>query len=197
MPQDTDVYVKCMEKVRQRLAVVNAINSGTVTTGDEVLDTELTCVQFPKVLELVAFASLTANREKYAEVHANYGLHCRAKDMLKALGKVNPDFYPTPLDEPVTQPNGTKHFPRPADGFLSRGEFAVLYDAASDGLHMRNHFSTKVPAVHPAYSIDDWVLRTQRLLRWHLMHLVDRDKWVVQIPSDGPIHLSLASPRSA
>jgi hypothetical protein len=197
MPQDMDVYLKCMDKIRQRLRVVSAISAGTLTTGEDVLNTELMCVQFRKVLELIAFASLTANRDKYAEAHAKYGLHWRAKDMLKALEKVNPDYYPVPLDEPVVQPDGTKHFPRPADGFLTRDEFAVLYDAASDALHMRNPFSTKAPAIPTAYSIKDWVFRIQRLLRLHLMHLVDGDKWVVQIPSSGAIHLFPATPAAS
>jgi hypothetical protein len=35
---------------------VSAIRVGTLTTGEDVLNTELMCVQFRKVLELIAFA---------------------------------------------------------------------------------------------------------------------------------------------
>lgn len=56
MLQDTD-----MDQIRQRLRVVSAIGAGTLTTGEDVLNAELMCVQFRKVLELIAFAPLTAS----------------------------------------------------------------------------------------------------------------------------------------
>jgi hypothetical protein len=191
---DTAVYRTCMEKVRERTTVIKAVLAGAINTGSDVLNTELICLQFRKTLELIAYASLAANREKYAEAHANFGLHWRAKDMLKTLEKVNQDFYPMPLGPPIPQPDGTKHFPRPADGYLTKDEFAFLYDTTSEYLHMRNPFSPKDSLVHTPYSVDGWVTRIRNLLAWHLMHLVDGGKWVVQIPATGPIHLFPATP---
>src|ERR1035437_3686805 len=77
---------------------------------DEVFDIELIFVQFRKVLELIAFSSLTANKDKYSVAYANFGVHWKAKSMLQAVGKLNPNFYPVPLGPPELLPNRTKLF---------------------------------------------------------------------------------------
>ena len=74
--------------------------AGRVTTGDETFNIELVFVQLRKTLELIAFASLTTNKQKYSAAYANFATHWRVKDTLKALEKINPDFYPVPLKPP-------------------------------------------------------------------------------------------------
>jgi hypothetical protein len=186
---DAAVYCTCMEKVRERINVVQTIAARKITTTYDVLDIELCFVQFRKALELIAFASLAANREKYAEAHANFGVHCRAKDMLKVLDKINPDFYPVPLGEPRAEGSGLWHFPPPQPGWLTRDQFAALYDLASDVLHMRNPFSPRDPGVNMIHPMHEWVRQVQRLISVHMLHLVDGGKWVVKIPREGPIQL--------
>jgi len=156
----------------------------------------LVFVQLRKALELIAFASLTANKEKYSTAHANFALHWRAKEMLEALEKINPEFYPVPLESPVRQENAVVHFPRLDSGFLTKDEFVTLYNVSSAAIHTRNPFSTKDPVIEIGYSVEDWVLRIQRLLALHVMHLVDGDKWIVNIPEDGPVHLYPGGPIS-
>src|ERR1700731_738919 len=73
---------------------------GNASTGFEAIDKELVFLQLRKILELLAFASLTANREKYAAAHKKFATFWRAKDMLQDLEKVNPDFYPRPVQPP-------------------------------------------------------------------------------------------------
>jgi hypothetical protein len=196
MRSDTVTYCHCMEEVKQRIGLVKAILAGLTTTGQEIFNIELIFVQLRKILELIAFASLTANKVKYSAAHANFASHWRAKGMLADLGKINPDFFPVPLDAPVPLDTGVKHFPRPVDGFLTKDEFVTLYDASSAVIHSRNPFSTKDPVIQIGYSVEEWVLRIQKLLGWHLMHLVDGDKWVVNIPQDGPVQVYPASPKS-
>jgi hypothetical protein len=87
-----------------------------------------------------------------------------------------------------------KHFPRPADGFMTTGEFASLYDSCSEVLHTRNPFAAKDPTVQIGYSVEAWVARIQRLLDWHLMHLAGGDKWVVNVPAEGNVQAWPASP---
>ena len=91
---DTAIYVTCMEKIRERINIIQTIQRGNITTGIDFLNTELTFVQFRKVLELIAFASLTANREKYAQAYADFERDGRAKRILEKIEKLNPDFYP-------------------------------------------------------------------------------------------------------
>jgi len=98
---------------------------------------------FRNIDDVIAFASLTANKAKYSVAHARFAEHWRAKDMLKELAKINLDFYPTPVEGPQLQPSGVKLFTGVRDGFLTKDDFVVLYDKAGDILHARNPFTSK------------------------------------------------------
>ena len=192
--QDTAIYVTCMEKVRERINIIQTIQRGNITTGIEYLNSELIFVQFRKVLELIAFASLTANREKYTEAYADFQRDGRAKKILAKIEKLNPDFYPVPLGEPTPDASGHPnvfHFNRPAPHeALTRSEFETLFDLSSEILHMRSPFSTKDSATNIIYPVERWVLKIQKLLTVHMMHLVDTSmKWIVRIPREGPVLL--------
>src|SRR5262245_30818160 len=89
-PDPTRLYVDCMQGIRRRVTYVKwLINDKPL--GDEahgkLLRTELNFVQFRKILELIAFSTLTANKEKYAEAHANFSTHWKAVRMLEAVEK--------------------------------------------------------------------------------------------------------------
>jgi hypothetical protein len=183
-----------MGEIRHRLSLVQTIVDGAITTGYETFDAELVFLQLRKSLELIAFSSLVANKDKYSVVHANFEHHWRAKQMLKAVEQLNPDFYPVPLSEPELLSNGVKHIEPIPDGFLTKDEFAFLYDKCAEVLHAPNPFMTKDPVIRTKYSVTQWVSRIQGLLRFHLIHLVDDTKWIVQIPDEGSVSLWPAVP---
>jgi hypothetical protein len=159
-----------------------------------VLTEELVCVQFRKVLELIAFSSLCANKQKYAEAHKNFGEHWRAKNMLDVIRKLNEDFYPAPvIVGPSPNPAVKFHLADSKEAFLTESEFVELYDLSSDVLHMRNPFSTRNPMVTSRHTVGQWVQRIQNLLKSHMIRLVDRDRvWIVTIPAQGEIHAAHA-----
>jgi hypothetical protein len=202
MPSDIEIYVKGMAEVRHRLGVVQAVLAGRVRTGHETFDAELIFIQLRKTLELIAFGSLCASKQKYAEVHKNFAQHWSAKRLLADLEKVNANFYPEPLEPPkqlaTESPGGTRHFhfDRPSSGFMTRDEFVQLYDSSADVLHIRNPFKSGDPTIRIGYSVDQWVARVQRLLAWHLMHLTDGGVWVVKIPDEGDVQAWPASPNN-
>jgi len=116
MTNDIQIYCDCMGVIRDRMNAVSAIMAGQIHIGvpghaclkDQTA--ELIFVQFRKVLEGIAFASLSANKDKYSEVHANFLRHWRAKDMLAVMDTINPNFYPMPLLAPVEISPGHKPF---------------------------------------------------------------------------------------
>jgi hypothetical protein len=188
-----------MEDVKRRLVLVKRFASGELPLGSEQFAYECVSVQLRKVLELVAFASLCANKAKYAEAYADFAKHWRAKALLQALGRLHPDFYPKPMKSPFNKPDGTKHLDRVADGFLTPDEFVVLYDKCSDVIHTRNPFSTSEPRIDFVHSVDQWHDRIMALLRLHLMRLAGSPEvWLVSMhePSDGRVHAYIASPRA-
>jgi hypothetical protein len=98
MTTDIQIYCDNMAVVKTRIEVVQGILSGQITTGKDDCNTELIFLQLRKTLELIAFASRSANKTAYSAVHKKFASHWRAKAMLDTLEKVNPDYYPLPLD---------------------------------------------------------------------------------------------------
>ena len=90
--------------------------------------------------------------------------------------------------------NCRKHFSRPDDGFLSKAEFARLYDVASEVIHTRNPFTGKNPTINTKYSVEEWIARLQRLLSWHRVGVVSGTMWVVHIPEKGDVQVWPAAP---
>jgi hypothetical protein len=190
MPTDIEIYCNCMAGIRDRINVVQTIMSGPFILGLPDQTAELIFVQFRKALEEIAFASLSANREKYSEVHANFSKHWRAKDMLAVLDKVNPGFFPIAQAAPVpvsAGPPARHHFERLTDGFLTRDDFVFLYKCASESLHTHNPYRDDDQTIRIRYTVQEWVARFQRLLSWHSVTLLNGDVWVTNVPGEGHV----------
>src|SRR5260370_12202469 len=136
-PPNSDLvtYCNCMEEVRHRVGVICAVQSGQVSTGYPVFDAETIFVQFRKTLELIAFASLTANKAEYSAQFAKFSTHWNAERMLRDLEKVNPEFYPVSLQLPEQTSDGVKHVQLIPDVFLTKHEFVSLYDTCAKLSH--------------------------------------------------------------
>jgi hypothetical protein len=186
-----------MEDLKLRVSLVLDITHQHVTIpGPEAVAIELACIQLRKILELIAFGSLVANRAKYAVAYANFAEHWNAKRMLQKLAKIHKDFYPRPLAIGAQEQPGVHNFVDADQPCLTQDDFVFLYDAASKALHVRNPFQSTAH-IDFRISIADWIQRIQQLLGIHLVRFVDTpDLWVVNMsaPGDGKVHVSLASP---
>ena len=180
------LYSSNMSIIRDRINLVRSVLNNQVLLGSEAFETELVYLQFRKVLESIAFSSLAANKEQYASLHANFSKHWKAEQILKELTALNPDFYPMPLEAPISMP-GFHHFDLVTHGFLTREDFATLYDVSSQVLHTRNPYSETAPVIQAKYSGIEWTARIQRLLSIHSVRLLNGEVFLVQIPAEGPI----------
>jgi hypothetical protein len=198
MSNDINTYVKQMAEVRHRLGLVQAVLAGSVRTGHQTFDAELIFIQLRKALELIAFGSLCANKQKFSQVYEKFADQWSAKRLFRDLEKVNPKFYPEPLEEPKQLPGASGprhfHFDRPVDGFMTPNEFVQLYDSSAEVLHIRNPFKRGDPTIRIGYTVEQWIARIKRLLSWHLMHLTDGGVWVIKIPSEGDVQAWPAAP---
>ena len=194
------MYCNCMEEVKLRVGVILAVVEKGLTVGREDFDAELVCVQMRKTLELIAFASLTANQARYAEAHADFESHWNAKRLLANLERLHPQFYPKPVQFERQDEKGIKHFANVTDGYLTREEFVTLYQKCSEVLHARNPFRSESRVINFGRSIREWVGRIQKLLAVHYMRLAGSEKlWVVfmQHPEDGKVHALTSEPVDA
>lgn len=194
MRTDIQIYCDAMLEIRDRLNVIQTIMAFDIHIGlpgkpalqDQT--NEIIFVQFRKVLEGIAFASLSANRHEYAAVHENFARHWRAKDMLAVLEKVNPGFFPVPTTPPIEESPGRILFDSPAlDNVFTREDFIFLYQCSSEILHTRNPYREGEHIINVKHNVMEWVQRLQRLLKYHRTHLLNGDVWLVQIPAEGAV----------
>ena len=106
------------------------------------------------------------------------------------MDTVNPSFYPVPLPAPELISPGHHHFGEPLiDGFVTRDDFVFLYKCSSEALHTRNPYREGDATINIKYTVQEWVARFQRLLSWHCATLLNGDRWVVNIPGEGKVHV--------
>jgi hypothetical protein len=188
MPTDVEIYCNCIERVRYHVSVADTVLAGKFNTGHPDLNAELIFLHLRKALEEIAFASLSANREKYSAARSGFATEWNARRMLGFIEKVNPAFYPIPLKEPQEVAPGRRHFDRVEDGYLTKDDFVMLYDGCAKVLHCRNPYAPGDPTINVHFTVEEWLRRIKLLLGWHFVQLVDTPGlWVIQVPNEGPV----------
>ena len=135
------IYCNCMDEVRGRLQLVRSVGAKAFTTGRMEFDQDVVFLQLRKVLELIGFASLVANKEKYEAEYKQFATQWRARRLIEDLEKIHPNFYPMPIAAPEKLEDGVKRISYVTDGFMTKDEFPLLYDNCAAMLHMRNPYS--------------------------------------------------------
>jgi hypothetical protein len=185
-----------LRQVKRRLRLVRAVTGRTLASGDEGADAEFACLQLRKTLELVAYAALAANRERYGQAHADVDRAWSAKRILERLRRMHPHFYPVPV-APVPQGPNRWHFEEVEDGFLTQDDFEFLFDKCCDVVHEWNPFRPGPRLVEFNRSIAEWADRIERLLAFHHVQLIDQDDVLLvrlSDPSDNKAHVITGSP---
>jgi hypothetical protein len=195
---DIEIYCDCMEQVLPRIHLVESVFTRIVTTGNDALDAEIVFLQFRKMLEQIAFASLVANKSAYSAARAKFATDWRATKMLKYLRDVNPHFYPKPYVvgsiEKMADRRHVKLEPL-VDGFLTEENFVELYDYCCDILHTRNPYSAAGYVIHVGRTARAWLSRIHALVRLHRTQLITGSMWMCAVPDkDGKVHTYSAEP---
>lgn len=186
---DAVMYANRMAEIRTRLGrISSAVDRIKRERKQDDSDIEMIFVQFRKCCELIALGSLIANKKAYSEQYADFASDWRLSRIVDKLRKVNPDFFPVPMSEPV-KGAGRANFTLAKEGFLTEAEMIRLYNIAGKLLHSRNPFSTEDPTHDIGFSVDGWVTRLNRLLRWHYIQQTESSRWLVQVPETGNVHV--------
>lgn len=176
-----------MDEVKQRMLVIDFFTSGPGHAMFQPTTVESIALQFRKVLELIAMASLVANKHAYAATYTNFATHWNAKSLLHNLNKVNPKFYPSPFKElPPKAPGTVKSWEDITDGYLTQADFVKLYEACSGMLHARNPYGTPLRYDDFAGGVAVWQQKIVKLLNCHKVQLVnDTNLYVIHMKEDG------------
>ena len=172
-----------MERLKDLLAQAEHILLQVKAEGEAKLcHHEQMGLHIRKALEIIAFASLVANKDKYATVYRDFANHWNAKRLLTNLRAINSEFYPTPIDVENVEPNALR-FDILRSGYLTQDEFIELYGYSSRALHEPNPF--RRPSWKSRYPMYQWIDRIIMLMRVHQIRLVDSSHyWIVKLASE-------------
>ncbi|MBC3877610.1 hypothetical protein H8K38_07310 [Undibacterium sp. FT79W] len=193
--QYIEKYAECMEEIKKRSEVIRAFLDGRCNALYKQTTAESICLQVRKILELIALASLVANKEEYAKNRANFAKDWHAKRILQSIEEINPKFYPSPSTQILEEATGKVMEIKPIkSGFLTRRDFENIYDRCGGLLHAQNPFAASKDIDDFLKVVPAWFEKIKNLLNHHQAQLVQENLqfWVVmQSKTDGKVQVSL------
>ena len=95
MGHDWEKYLACMEEVKKRIHILDgALLPFRARKELAVPNLELAALQLRKIYELIAFASLATNRQRYGEIRKRYEKDWNLAEVLKLVEEINPHSFP-------------------------------------------------------------------------------------------------------
>ncbi len=188
-------YADCMEEIKKRTEVIWGFLKGKYHAMYLQTTAESVALQIRKILELIALASLAANRPEYEKYRRDFRKDWNAKRIFETLDKANSRFYPKPTKQVVDSETGkVVSLEEVKSGFLTRQDYIALLDSCNQILHAENPFS-KQKQQHPhvfMVSAPEWMNKIVCLLNHHAIQLFEDDKqlWVVmKAELDGKVYV--------
>ncbi len=191
---DMALYAQQMEEIKRRFLVLSGFLRGEIHARFIQTTAESVALQFRKILECLALASLVAQRDVYSQFARQLGREWNGKKILANLEKANPAFYPVPTKQVLNPQTGrVVETIRVERGFLAKEDFIRLYDACGAMLHAHNPFAETHPDARSFLAeAPTWMERICVLLNHHQIQLAssDRQWWVLmEAASDGKVHV--------
>lgn len=195
-----DKYCGVMQEVKRRIEVIRCFLTGKCNTPYQATTLESIYLQFRKILELIALGSLVVNRNQVEKHKQKFDTWWHAERILADIKKVNPEFYPKPIQDSAGNAN-RKTIPyaiKPInEGFLTRDKFAKLYDECGGILHAVNPFGNKVDYSKYEKVMTNWLKRIMILLNSHTIRLLnDENLYIVHMheAQDNYVHAYTFAP---
>jgi hypothetical protein len=126
-----------------------------------------------KVFELIAFATLAANRAQYSVVYRDFAEDWEAAKLLKNLQRINPDFYPHPVVEVLSGEPGIRCslIPREQD-YLTQSELIEAHGRCGGLMHTANPFAEPIDYAFFMGCFPLWRTKIMNLLNIHQVQLL-------------------------
>ncbi|MBJ6543942.1 MULTISPECIES: hypothetical protein [Enterobacter] len=159
-------YLSLMLECQKRLESLYDLSSGRVDGVYFQVVIEMEALQLRKLLELIAFSSLITHEKAYEQVTKKIDGVWKAKNILKELEKINPDFYPVPII-------GIKEsgWVKLRGGFLTKKQFVALYDECSMYIHVRNPYRVRKKPLTFHEKVPMYLSKIENLLLKHIVSL--------------------------
>lgn len=159
-----------------------------------LFELESAALQLRKAMEAIAFAAIAPNKEQYAAFRKNaerspdFREDYQADTIFLSLQRINPDFYPVALSEPILVGARHWHFERSSEEVMTRKSFEKLYKRLGKFLHADNPWGDEKGWNNFSKDLPGAIKKIRELLKKHHTLLRVREyavAWVVDAPSDG------------
>lgn len=183
--KDAHPYVRAMEDIKRRIDTIKACADGRARlTGPARI--EFAALQLRMVLEMIALASLAANKELFEQQSMRFEKHWHPKDIIRDLERLNPRFYPIPFRVSKTDEMGGWNHSLLSGGYLRKEELIEVHGRCGDVLHARNPFGKPIGYEEFLSDIIEWTNKVVTLLNSHEIWLLGDDHFhVVQMSKEG------------
>jgi hypothetical protein len=173
MPEaDIQKYAGVMKEIKLRVEVINKFLSGQLAAHYVPPTIETIGLQFRKIFELIAFASLTANREEYSKAYSDFEKDWEAAKLVKRLRLINPKFYPRPVEElPSQDPRAERQLQYRFGDYLTEQELVEAHGRCGSLMHAANPYGAPIQYDYFQKQFPTWRQRTMNLLNNHQVHL--------------------------
>jgi hypothetical protein len=129
-------------------------------------------LQVRMIAELIAFASLAANKQVFEENQRNFEKSWNLAKLMKDIQKLNPGFYPRPiLEVPAKKPGITNDLVDVTSGFMEREELVEVHGRCGGVLHARNPYGDPIRYEDFEVLIPIWMEKIRVLLNSHVIQL--------------------------
>ena len=187
MSTDVLKYRKNLFDISKRMEVVAEHLSGIAKTKYLVTEVEFLCLQFRKILELIALSSLVANKDEYSKQHKKFAEHYNARIILQDLERINPKFYPIPTKQIQNNIDGKSFFNlKPVThGFLTKEDFLNAYEKCGGMLHAENPYGKTRDLEKIRNEFPKWFNKINILLNHHNIELSDGETMIIGLMNGG------------
>jgi len=184
-----------MEEARSRVLFMQHLTAqlSAKTTLHE-FDLEQLALCARKCVELVALASLAANKFEYERARKKFSSDWNARLIFQDIERINRNFFPQPSEHV-----GSNIFKEPSYSCLTKESALNLYEQTSKFLHARNRYSPAINVCEDLLLLSERGVLLKNLLRSFEVHLLpegflyfvfidfDDDRNAVQVHLAGPM----------
>jgi len=185
-PDDIQRYCDLMAEIKARTKLVKLVGEAQALALPRPARVEFVYLQLRKIVELIAMASLLANAEMFVRVHSRIQRYRNAKDLLREIEALNPEFYPTPVIQMPSEGSRAEiEWADRPDDFLTKDRFISLYDKCGSVLHASNPFAPEQDLESLEVAAPKWYLQIMNLLNAHTIRPVgDAKLYLIQMGND-------------
>lgn len=188
-----NLYRELLHEATFRLIAARRFHDG-FSESNSAPDLEAAILQVRKALELIAYSAIAPDKKHYkafrarAKKQPDFTRDYHASKIFSALSRINKDFYPLALVPAERQSDGSLHYGRRQDGYLTKKDFERVYDRLGKYLHAHNPWSPNKQIQNLANDLPGIIRKAETLLSLHARFIRTPDfqgVWVFRVDSNG------------